>query len=131
MNSRALLTMLALGPALSLSSLFSVAAVSTASVSAAVVSSSVLFSAPAHARKANGELELLDYQACRTLVEAGDILPMGELYQRVNEEIDGRMLDTVLVRRPQGYVYQMEIAGRDGVVRIVEVDASTGRLLTE
>ncbi|MCV6591038.1 MAG: hypothetical protein OIF57_18750 [Marinobacterium sp.] len=131
MNGRTLIAMLALGPALSLSSLFSAAAVSTASVSAALASGSLLFSASAQARKANGELELLDYQACRTLVEAGDILPMGELYQRVNEKLDGRMLDTVLVRRPQGYIYQMEIAGRDGVVRIVEIDASTGRLLTE
>lgn len=85
----------------------------------------------AQAEAKSNDLELLDYQACRTLVEAGDILPMGELYQRVNETIDGRMLDTVLVRRPQGYVYQMEIAGRDGVVRVIEVDASNGAVLTE
>jgi len=93
--------------------------------------SGLLCISTAQASAGNQDLELLDYEACRTLVEAGDILPMGELYQRVNRTIDGRMLDTVLVRRPQGYVYQMEIAGRDGVIRVIEVDASTGAVLTE
>lgn len=106
MNMKKLIAILALGPAMM--------CISTA-----------------QAEAKSKDLELLDYEACRTLVEAGDILPMGELYQRVNEKVDGRMLDTVLVRRPQGYVYQMEIAGRDGVIRVIEVDASTGTVLTD
>ena len=77
------------------------------------------------------EIETLDYQACRTLVEAGDILPMSELFERVSQHVEGQMLDTVLVRQPRGYVYQMEIAGRDGVVRVIHVDAQTGSVLAE
>lgn len=97
----------------------------------ALVGPAMIFIPAAQAEARGNDLELLDYEACRTLVEAGDILPMGELYQRVNEKVDGRMLDTVLVRRPQGYIYQMEIAGRDGVIRMIEVDAATGKVLTE
>ncbi|MBY4675541.1 PepSY domain-containing protein [Marinobacterium arenosum] len=77
------------------------------------------------------ETERLDYHACRTLVEKGDILPMAELHQRVDRLTEGRMLDTTLLRHGSGYIYEMEVAGRDGVVRIIYVDARTGSLLTE
>jgi uncharacterized membrane protein YkoI len=76
------------------------------------------------------DMDRLDYQACRTLVEAGQILSMSELMERVQALTSGRMLDTVLLSRDGKYVYEMEVAGNDGVIRVIYVDATTGSLLT-
>ncbi len=77
------------------------------------------------------DMDRLDYDACRALVEAGEILSMAELMNRVIELTDGRMLDTILLSHDGTYVYEMEVAGKDGVVRVIYVDATNGKLIAE
>lgn len=73
----------------------------------------------------------LDAEECRVLAEAGTILSMMELMDRVKALTDGHMLDTALIKQGEDYIYEMEVAGRDGVVRMLLVDARTGSMIKE
>ncbi|MGB0466269.1 MAG: PepSY domain-containing protein [Pontibacterium sp.] len=73
----------------------------------------------------------LDTDACRVLVEAGTILSMMELMDLVKALTDGRMLDTSLLKQGDNYIYEMDVAGKDGVVRRLLVDARTGQMIEE
>jgi uncharacterized membrane protein YkoI len=73
----------------------------------------------------------LDAEECRVLAEAGTILSMMELMERVSALTDGQMLDTALIKQGDEYIYEMEIAGRDGIVRMLLVDARTGAMIKE
>lgn len=73
----------------------------------------------------------LDAQECRRLAEAGEILSMMALMEKVKALTDGHMLDTILLKKGEQYVYEMEIAGKDGIVRMLMVDARTGAMIGE
>lgn len=72
------------------------------------------------------DMKSLDYDACRSLVDAGEILSMSELMALVTSLSEGKILDTRLLQQDDSYIYEMEIAGSDGMVKILYVDARTG-----
>lgn len=72
------------------------------------------------------DMKSLDYEACRMLVSAGEILSMSELMALVTSLSDGKILDTRLLQQDDSYIYEMEIAGSDGMVKMLYVDARTG-----
>lgn len=76
-------------------------------------------------------MERLDAEECRILAESGEILSMMELMDRVKMLTDGTMLDTSLIKQGDEYIYEMEVAGKDGVVRMLLVDARTGDMIKE
>lgn len=76
-------------------------------------------------------MERLDAEECRVLAESGEILSMMELMDRVKMLTDGHMLDTALIKQGDMYIYEMEVAGKDGVVRMLLVDARTGDMIKE
>lgn len=71
-------------------------------------------------------IKALDYEACRVLVEEGEILSMTELMELVNTLSEGKIIDTRLLQNEQSYIYEMEIAGADGMVQMLYVDARSG-----
>ncbi|WP_432471764.1 PepSY domain-containing protein [Amphritea sp. HPY] len=73
-------------------------------------------------------MNTLDYDACRVLVEQGEILSMIELMELVKGLSDGRIIDTRLLQLGNVYTYEMEIAGKDGMVTMLYVDARSGAL---
>lgn len=83
------------------------------------------------ASSADISMERLDADECRVLAESGVILSMMELMDRVKMLTDGRMLDTSLIKQGDHYIYEMEVAGKDGVVRMLLVDARTGDMIKE
>ncbi|MBE9395880.1 peptidase [Pontibacterium sp. N1Y112] len=76
-------------------------------------------------------MERLDADECRVLAESGVILSMMELMDKVKMLTDGHMLDTSLIKQGEEYIYEMEVAGKDGVVRMLLVDARTGDMIKE
>jgi uncharacterized membrane protein YkoI len=70
----------------------------------------------------------LDYDACRVLVEQGEILSMAELMELVKGLSDGRIIDTRLLQQGDVYTYEMEIAGKDGMVEMLYIDARSGAI---
>lgn len=73
-------------------------------------------------------MKTLDYDACRVLVEQGKILSMMELMELVKDLSDGRIIDTRLLQQGGLYTYEIEIAGKDGMVEMLYVDARSGAL---
>ena len=71
-------------------------------------------------------IKALDYEACRLLVNEGEILSMSELMKLVNTLSEGKIIDTRLLQDEQLYIYEMEIAGADGMVKMLYVDARSG-----
>lgn len=70
--------------------------------------------------------EKLDYEDCRDLVSDGTILSMAELMALVKDMSEGRIIDTSLLKRDDVYIYEMEIAGTDGMIEMLYIDARTG-----
>ncbi|ANG61375.1 hypothetical protein A8C75_02100 [Marinobacterium aestuarii] len=71
----------------------------------------------------------LDVEACRKLVEAGEILSMMDLMERVEQLSAGQLLDSVLLQTDTVYIYELEVAGTDGVVRMLHINARSGELV--
>ena len=71
----------------------------------------------------------LSLERCRQLVQAGEILSMMELMARVEQLSGGQLLDSMLLQSDNQYIYELEVAGIDGVVRMLYVDARSGELL--
>ncbi|UTW10454.1 PepSY domain-containing protein [Marinobacterium rhizophilum] len=71
----------------------------------------------------------LDAEACRKLVEAGEILSMMDLMARVEKQFGGQLLDSVLLQTDTVYIYELEVAGLDGVVRMLHINARSGELV--
>lgn len=71
-------------------------------------------------------VQKLDYEACRVLVQKGEILSMAELMEVAKSMADGHIIDTTLLKKGPDYIYEMEIAGSDGMVKMFYVDARNG-----
>ncbi|WP_428035144.1 PepSY domain-containing protein [Amphritea sp.] len=74
-------------------------------------------------------MKTLDAEECRMLVQAGEILSMTELMQLVSTLSEGKIIDTHLLQKGQSYIYEMEIAGVDGMVSMLYVDARNGNVV--
>lgn len=74
-------------------------------------------------------IKSLDADECRTLMEAGKILSMTELMKLVSTLSEGKIIDTHLLQKAQTYIYEMEIAGKDGMITMLYVDARNGRVV--
>ncbi len=79
----------------------------------------------------DASVERLDYDRCRQLVESKEILSVAELTAKVKPLALGYVIDIMLLKNQQQYIYEMEVAGRDGVVRVLYIDAQTGRLFDD
>ncbi|MBN0986286.1 PepSY domain-containing protein [Amphritea pacifica] len=71
-------------------------------------------------------VKILDAEACRVLVQAGEILSMSDLMRLVSTLSEGKIIDTHLLQKQQLYIYEMEIAAPDGMVSMLYVDARNG-----
>ena len=72
-----------------------------------------------------------DHGRALRLREAGAILPLSDLLERLRPQISGQLLEIELEKRGGGYVYEAEVLDDSGRVREFEFDARDGRLLGE
>lgn len=79
----------------------------------------------------SGYLQLadLDVSEVRRLKEAGAIMPLESLLQRVRRDYPGRVIEIELEKEDDRYVYELEIVDDNGIVWEIELDARTGELL--
>lgn len=67
-----------------------------------------------------------DHDAARRAREAGDVLPLAALQERVTAELGGRIVGVEFEREDGRYVYEFRVLMPDGRLREVEVDARSG-----
>jgi len=77
------------------------------------------------------DAERLDYETCRILVERNEILSFAEINAQIKPFGLGRVIDMMLLRSNNEYLYEMEVAGDDGVLRMIYIDARTGDLMNQ
>ena len=74
----------------------------------------------------------LDQDEALRLRKAGVILPLEQLVQQALDRHPGaRFLEAELEEHHGRYKYEVEVLTRDGQVREIEMDASTGRLIVD
>ena len=80
---------------------------------------------PLHAAQADD-----DHIEARHLLDAGEILPLESILKNVRDRFPGKILEVKLEREDQEIVYEVEVLGDDNVVREVDIDARTGKVLS-
>lgn len=66
------------------------------------------------------------------LREGGHIMPLEELFAIISRHYPGaRLLEVELEEENGLYIYEIELITRQGVVREIELDARTGRILQD
>ena len=70
-----------------------------------------------------------DYLEAKRLLETGQILPLEEILNSLRQTYPGKILEIELEKEDQHIVYEVELLGKDGVVREFYINAKTGKVL--
>ena len=70
-----------------------------------------------------------DHERARRALEAGEILPLGEVLARIAREMPGDVLEVELERDDGRWIYEIKLLRADGALLEVEVDAATAAVL--
>lgn len=74
----------------------------------------------------------LDQDEALRLRQQGVILPLEQLLQQAMDRYPGaKLLEAELEEKHDVYIYEVELLTTDGVVRELDVNASTGQLLKD
>ena len=69
------------------------------------------------------------HQQARELVAGGEILPLQQILDRLEEEQPGRILEVELEQKHGGYIYEIELLDAQGRVWELEFNAENGELI--
>jgi uncharacterized membrane protein YkoI len=70
-----------------------------------------------------------DHIEARRLLDSGEILPLEVILKNVKQTHPGKILEVELDKEDSRIVYEVEILGKDGVVKEVYINAITGEVL--
>lgn len=70
-----------------------------------------------------------DHETARRLSEAGEILSLETILQRVQQHQTGRVLEVEFEEDRGQYIYEVEVLNSKGVVWELKLDARTGELI--
>lgn len=74
----------------------------------------------------------LDQDEALRLRQRGVILPLEQLLQQALDRYPGaKLLEAELEEKHDVYIYEVELLTKEGVVRELDLDAATGRLLKD
>jgi len=75
-----------------------------------------------------------DHDRARQALEAGEVLPLGTVLERVGRDHPGQVLDVELELDKHGgaarWVYELKLLRKDGALVKLEVDARTGTVIS-
>lgn len=70
-----------------------------------------------------------DHERARAAVEAGQVLPLPALLERVRRTHPGQVLELELERDDGRWIYEVKLLQANGQLLKLEVDAATGQVL--
>ena len=71
-----------------------------------------------------------DYMEAKRLLETGEILPLEDLLKNLRQTFPGKILEIELEREDHQIVYEVELLGKDGIVKEIYINAKTGKVLS-
>ncbi len=78
---------------------------------------------------ANAAFADSDYEQAQKLREAGEILPLETILQKLHTRYPGKVLEVELENKHDLLIYEIEILDEEGKVWEIKVNAKTGELL--
>ncbi|MCW8906652.1 MAG: PepSY domain-containing protein [Sedimenticola sp.] len=72
-----------------------------------------------------------DHERARALHEAGNILSLEQILERVREHYPGRLLEVELEQEGESLIYEVELLDSEGQVWELELDAVSGEMLKQ
>ena len=69
------------------------------------------------------------HDRARRATEAGEILPLAQIYERARREIPGRVLEAELEGSHGRWIYELKILDPAGRLYELHLDAASGRIL--
>ena len=72
-----------------------------------------------------------DHERARAAVQAGEVMPLATLLQRLQRSHPGRVLEVDLEREDGRWVYELKLLQADGQLMKLEVDARSGEVLKQ
>ncbi len=79
---------------------------------------------PSHADDAN------DHDKARQVLEAGEILPLKTVLEKIERDTPGRVLEVDLERKKERWVYEIKLLRPGGSLVKLKVDASDGTIFS-
>ena len=73
--------------------------------------------------------ESRDHERARAAVQAGEVLPLQTLLERVQRTHPGQVLEVELEREDGRWIYELRLLQAGGQLLKLEVDAATGQVL--
>lgn len=70
-----------------------------------------------------------DHERARAAVQAGQVLPLPALLERVQRQAPGQVLEVELEQEDGRWIYELKLLQPGGQLVKLEVDAATGQLL--
>lgn len=71
----------------------------------------------------------VDHERARAAVQAGEVLPLATLLERLQRTHPGQVLELELEREDGRWIYELKLLQTDGQLLKLEVDAATGQVL--
>ncbi|MPN59964.1 hypothetical protein SDC9_207687 [bioreactor metagenome] len=70
-----------------------------------------------------------DHEIARRALEAGEILSLRQVLERIEREHHGQVLEVELEHEDQRWIYEVKMLRRDGGINKLIIDARDGRVL--
>jgi len=70
-----------------------------------------------------------DHERARQAVKRGEVLPLDVMVDRLSRIAPGKLIDVEFERDDGRWVYEFTVLQADGVIREIEMDARTARVL--
>lgn len=70
-----------------------------------------------------------DHDRARRALEAGEILPLRSILQRVERQYPGQIMEVELDRKDDNWLYKIKLLRTDGSLVKLRIDARDGRVL--
>ena len=72
-----------------------------------------------------------DHDRARQALEAGEILPLGTVLEKIEREMPGRVLEVELERKRGSWVYEIRLLRQGGALVKLLVDARDGSIIAQ
>jgi uncharacterized membrane protein YkoI len=72
-----------------------------------------------------------DHERARAAVEAGEVMPLAKVLERLATTHPGQVLEVELERDDGRWLYEVRLLHRDGRLMKLELDARTAKVLSE